>query len=361
MVDFVLEAEQAGEAEPDRGDRAREHVTVDRAQQLFEIGGGELREAAVGEAHGSTWGGGSSVVPACILADPGGATIGARFAGPLVGRWGAYGVGVDVPCLTPGFRGRRLPIAGSAPVLKAGVVERAGGRRDGADRGGFGMTTPVNNRFADLFIGIAGMIGAGKSTLAQALGEHLDLDVHYEPVIDNVYLADFYRDTARYSFAMQIYLLNRRFQQHQEIIWRGRPAVQDRTIYEDAVFAKMLAEQGLMDERDYQTYLSLFRHMSNFMARPHLIVYLDVPPEASMERIHQRARGVEQGISLDYLRALYAGYEAFIGDISRLIPVIRVDYNRYATAEEMATIIEREYLDHSFMRTARRPTTGDEG
>ena len=85
----------------------------------------------------------------------------------------------------------------------------------------------------NIFIGIAGMIGAGKSTLATALGEHLGIDAYYEPVKDNEYLEDFYRDTKSYSFAMQVYLLNRRFQQHQEIIWKGQSAVQDRTIYED--------------------------------------------------------------------------------------------------------------------------------
>ena len=73
----------------------------------------------------------------------------------------------------------------------------------------------------DLFIGIAGMIGAGKSTLATSLGELLEIPVYYEPVADNEYLEDFYRDTKTYSFSTQIYLLNRRFQQHQEIIWRG--------------------------------------------------------------------------------------------------------------------------------------------
>ena len=98
-----------------------------------------------------------------------------------------------------------------------------------------------SGEFGNIFIGIAGMIGAGKSTLAAALGQHLGIDTYYEPVADNEYLADFYQDTARYSFAMQVYLLNRRFQQHQEIIWRGRSAVQDRTIYEDSIFAKMLA------------------------------------------------------------------------------------------------------------------------
>ncbi|MCA9729750.1 MAG: deoxynucleoside kinase [Candidatus Eisenbacteria bacterium] len=211
------------------------------------------------------------------------------------------------------------------------------------------------DRFERLFIGIAGMIGAGKSTLATSLGTHLGIDVYYEPVDDNEYLEDFYRDTRRYSFATQIYLLNRRFRQHQEIIWRGRSAVQDRTIYEDSVFAKMLAKTGLMEERDYRTYLELFRHMSNLMCRPHVIVYLDVSPERSMERIRARARDVERGISLDYLRALHQGYEEFIADISKVIPVIRVDYDRFATAEEMAQVIQEHYLDHDFLREAVRP------
>ncbi|MCP3959140.1 MAG: deoxynucleoside kinase [bacterium] len=210
------------------------------------------------------------------------------------------------------------------------------------------------DHFENLFIGIAGMIGAGKSTLATALGEHLDIDVYYEPVKDNEYLEDFYRDTPRYSFAMQIYLLNRRFQQHQEIIWRGRSAVQDRTIYEDSIFARMLAESGLMDERDYRTYSELFRHMSNFMCKPNVIVYLDVSPELSHERIRHRGRQVESSVSLEYLSALYEGYEAFIADISRVIPVIRVDYDRFATAEEMAQMIRSEYLDHSFLRRVTR-------
>lgn len=215
------------------------------------------------------------------------------------------------------------------------------------------------DRLQDLFIGIAGMIGAGKSTLAAALGQHLDLPVYYEPVDDNAYLADFYRDTARYAFATQIYLLNRRFQQHQEIIWRGGGGVQDRTIYEDAVFAKMLVELGLMEQRDYETYLSLFRNMSNFMCRPNLIVYLDVSPERSMERIELRQRDVESGISLEYLKALYQEYGRFIEDISKTVPVIKVDYDQFRDAEEMAAVIEREYLDATFLRqVAWTPTQG---
>ena len=231
------------------------------------------------------------------------------------------------------------------------ILDRPTGKNPLADGSG-----PTNQRaaapevFGNIFIGIAGMIGAGKSTLAKALGDHLGIDTYYEPVADNEYLEDFYGDTARYSFAMQVYLLNRRFQQHQEIIWRGRSAVQDRTIYEDSIFAKMLAKTGLMDERDYKTYVQLFRNMSNFMCKPSVIVYLDVSPEASAERIRMRSRGVESKIELGYLQALHDGYEEFVQSISKVIPVIRIDYERFQTAEEMAEVIKREYLDASFLR-----------
>ena len=200
------------------------------------------------------------------------------------------------------------------------------------------------------FIGIAGIIGAGKTTLATALAHHLGLDVHYEPVTDNEYLADFYRETKRYSFAMQIYLLNRRFQQHQEIIWRGRGGVQDRTIYEDAIFARTLRDMDLMDPRDYETYVTLFRNLSNFMCRPNVIIYLDVTPEKSMERIKARDRGVESGITVEYLTRLYNNYEDFLREISRLIPVLRVRWDEFWEVERLAEAVAREYQRGSFLR-----------
>lgn len=195
----------------------------------------------------------------------------------------------------------------------------------------------------NIFIGICGIIGAGKTTLAESLGKILNLPLFFEEVIENTYLEDFYADMKKYSFPLQIYLLNRRFRQHQQIIWQGKGGIQDRTIYEDSIFAKMLMESGMMDKRDYLTYVDLFKNMSNFMRKPNIIIFLDVKPEQSLERIKIRSRNMESGIPLDYLQKLAVAYELFIKDISKVIPVIRVDWNEFKTTEEMAERIKEEY------------------
>ena len=195
------------------------------------------------------------------------------------------------------------------------------------------------------------------------------------------YLDDFYRDMKQYGFALQVHLLQvllacrcrrhayhatvtcmsadvpsccmlaqKRFRQQQEIVWTEAGAVQDRTIYEDAVFARMLKNSGLMTERDYDTYLSLFNHMSNFMRKPNVIIHLEVSPEESLERIKSRSRGCETGISLEYLQGLHTAYEEFIADISRVIPVIKVNWSTFQSTEDVARSVREEYLKISAIR-----------
>ena len=162
-----------------------------------------------------------------------------------------------------------------------------------------------------MHIAITGNIGAGKTTLAKMLSKHYKWDVLYEAVEGNPYLADFYQDMKRWSFNLQIFFLNSRFAQAQKIrSMHYQTVVQDRTIYEDAfVFAKNLEESDLMEKRDYQNYLMLYRSMINTVNPPDLIVYLKADLPKLRRQIQKRGREFEQSISDEYLANLNHLYE----------------------------------------------------
>ena len=188
-------------------------------------------------------------------------------------------------------------------------------------------------------IGISGIIGVGKSTLTKSLGEELGFNIIKEPVETNEYLTDFYRNMSKYSFPMQVYLLNHRFKQHQQMVWSDNSSIQDRTIYEDVIFAKMLRESNMMEALDFKTYVDLFNNMSNFLHRPDLILYLDVEPEEALRRVNERSRSCESRLTLQYLQDLKKGYEDWLDDIKDRIPVIRLDWNTYQDPKKIANII----------------------
>lgn len=185
-------------------------------------------------------------------------------------------------------------------------------------------------------IGISGIIGVGKSTLTEALGAIMEYNVVREPVESNDYLSKFYSNMKKYSFPMQVYLLNHRFRQHQQMVWSTNNMVQDRTIYEDVIFAKMLHEGGLMEDLDFRTYVQLFNNMTNFLHRPDLIIYLDVEPIEALRRVKERSRSCEANLSLQYLVELKKGYEEWLLDVEGRIPVLRLDWNTYMDPKEVA-------------------------
>lgn len=193
-----------------------------------------------------------------------------------------------------------------------------------------------------MHVAVAGNIGSGKTTLTGLLGKHYKWDCHYEDVEENPYLLDFYRDMQRWSFNLQIYFLNSRFNQVTEIREGNRNVIQDRTIYEDAfIFAPNLHSMGLMTTRDFENYFSLFNSMEKFLQPPDLLIYLRASVPALVNNIQQRGREYEEAIRLDYLKRLNERYEAWIStyDKGKLL-IIDVDNNAFhENPEDLGTII----------------------
>jgi len=124
-----------------------------------------------------------------------------------------------------------------------------------------------------MHIAVAGNIGAGKTTLTKLLAKHYRWEQQLEDVVDNPYLDDFYNQMERWSFNLQVYFLNSRFRQVAQIRESGKDIIQDRTIYEDAhIFAPNLHAMGLMTNRDFENYRSLFELMESFVKGPDLLI-----------------------------------------------------------------------------------------
>jgi deoxyadenosine/deoxycytidine kinase len=164
-----------------------------------------------------------------------------------------------------------------------------------------------------MHVAIAGNIGAGKTTLTKLLAKHYKWEPHFESVDENPYLDDFYSQMERWSFNLQVYFLNSRFRQVLEIRESGKSIIQDRTIYEDAkIFAPNLHAMGLMPNRDYNNYESLFELMERLVSPPDLLIYLRASIPTLVGQIHKRGRDYENSISIDYLSRLNERYEAWI-------------------------------------------------
>jgi len=203
------------------------------------------------------------------------------------------------------------------------------------------------------FIGVAGNIGVGKTTFTQMISEHFDWDPHYEVVVDNPYLEDFYSDMMRWSFHLQIFFLSKRFQVQKTITRLQRTTIQDRTIYEDAnIFAKSIFELGNMTERDWDNYRELFGEMTSYLKSPDLIIYLQAGTDSLISRIKKRGRDYEQSMDLEYLHLLNMRYDQWIGELQKSgdIPVLLIPTDGHDFVEE------QDFRKDIFRRVEQRLT-----
>lgn len=204
------------------------------------------------------------------------------------------------------------------------------------------------------FIAVAGNIGVGKSTLVQLLCERLQWEPFYEPVTENPYLADFYKDMTAWSFQSQVFFLTHRLRIHQQIIHASTSVIQDRSIYEDAeIFAHNLYLQGHFKPRDYETYRALYQTVADFIPPPDLVIYLRASSGTLQKRIHQRDRDYERAMSVDYLEQLNAIYEDWI-DSFTLCPVLTVP------ADNLDYVAHSRHLDLILKKVQEKLTGKDE-
>lgn len=195
-----------------------------------------------------------------------------------------------------------------------------------------------------MHIAIAGNIGAGKTTLTKLLAKHYKWEAQLEDVVDNPYLDDFYNQMERWSFNLQVYFLNSRFRQASLIRESGKDIIQDRTIYEDAhIFAPNLHAMGLMTNRDFENYKSLFDLMESFVEGPDLLIYLRSSISNLVSQIHKRGRDYENSISIEYLSRLNERYEAWISKYDKgnllIIDVDPLDFVK--DPEDLGLIINK--------------------
>ncbi|MBJ2173947.1 ATP-binding cassette domain-containing protein [Aureibaculum algae] len=195
-----------------------------------------------------------------------------------------------------------------------------------------------------MHVAIAGNIGAGKTTLTKLLAKHYKWTPHFESVEENPYLDDFYSEMERWSFNLQIYFLNSRFRQILEIHESGKNIIQDRTIYEDAhIFAPNLHAMGLMTNRDFNNYSSLFELMEKLVSPPDLLIYLRGSIQTLVGQIHKRGREYENSISIDYLSRLNERYEAWISTYTKgKLLIVDIDnLNIVDKPEDLGVVIDK--------------------
>ena len=177
-----------------------------------------------------------------------------------------------------------------------------------------------------MHIGIAGNIGSGKTTLTRKLAEHYGWVPKYESVTFNPYLEDYYKDISRWSYNLETYFLAQRFQDLLDISKSSEVIIQDRTILEGVeIFVANNHDAGNLSDRDYDTYMQLFRLMMSLVNPPDLLIYLRCSVPHLVAQIQKRGREYEQSMSLDYLGSLNERYEEWIGRYKGRLLVIDAD------------------------------------
>ena len=159
------------------------------------------------------------------------------------------------------------------------------------------------------YIVVEGPIGCGKTTLAKMLAEQFPVDYLSEKAETNPFLPRFYQDAQRYGLPTQLFFLFQRANQIKDLSQRdmfAKPIVADFFLEKDPIFARMN-----LDDEEYALYHQIYQHLQIKAPKPDLVIYLQTPIDALMERIEERSISYEQEIPREYIERLANAYSEF--------------------------------------------------
>jgi deoxyguanosine kinase len=159
------------------------------------------------------------------------------------------------------------------------------------------------------YLVVEGIIGVGKTSLAEMLSERINGKLVLEAIEENPFLADFYRDMDAYAFQTQIFFLLSRHKQQMELKQMelfSTNLVSDYLFEKDRIFANLT-----LNETEISLYSKIFEILRKDILNPSLIIYLQIDPERALSRIKRRSRSFEKNITLEYLRDLNEAYNQF--------------------------------------------------
>ena len=159
------------------------------------------------------------------------------------------------------------------------------------------------------YIVVEGPIGAGKTSLARQLADHLSADMLLEQPEDNPFLPRFYDDMQRFALPTQLTFLFQRVDQLRgltQVDMFREPTVSDFLLDKDPLFARL----NLSDD-EYALYDKVYRHLKPQTPTPDLVIYLQAPVDTLLARVRMRGVSFEQSIPDEYLARLADAYARY--------------------------------------------------
>ncbi len=195
---------------------------------------------------------------------------------------------------------------------------------------------------------IAGLIGIGKTTLADLIGDRWGWEVGHETVDRNPFLPLFYKEPDVYSYSLQVFFLGQRVEQH---LWasQNKAAVLDRSLYEDwEIFVQLLKKEEKIGPREVEMYKKAYHWVVQKLPPPSLLVYLKAKnAEEALRRMALRGRDMEAGVPLSYLEGLNSEYKRWIPSF-KACPVLTIpqslDFSPEGNGKDQALAMIEEAL-----------------